>query len=141
MKFKTEEVQDRFMLMHPRAQELAREMDEWTMKHFGKELTITATTSTAAEDKALGRVSDTHRTGRAFDIRTSDLTDTIIANLCTYFRRLYNQKLGASSNKQCNLIVYRPHGTGPHLHVQLNRKYTRLVGDIDVKKQKQETKA
>ena len=134
MKFKTEEVEKRFHDMHPRAQELANEMDEWTVKPHGKELIITSTTSTVAEDKVLGRESDTHRTGRAFDIRTSDLTDLIIANLCTYFRRLYNQKLGASKNKQCSLIVYKPHGTGPHLHVQLNRKYTRLVGDTNVKK-------
>ena len=123
MKFKTPEVEERFQDMHPLAQKIATEMDEWSVKNFEKELTLTTTCSSKAEDKLLNRVSDTHRTRRAWDIRTKDLSDDHIAKMCAYFRLLYN-KYGAKVENQAQLIVYRPHGSGPHLHCQLNRTYS-----------------
>lgn len=127
MKFKDDVIAVRFDDMHFQAQKIATEMDEWSRLNYGIELTITATVSTYQEDRELGRESDTHRTGRAFDIRTKDLPESLIAELCATFRKKYT-KYGAISNNQANLIVYKPHGTGPHLHVQLNRKYQQLVG-------------
>jgi hypothetical protein len=128
MRFKDDVIAARFDDMHPQVQRLAVEMDEWSKTNYGIELTITATVSTHQEDRELGRQSDTHRTGRAFDVRVKDLPDSFIAELCAVFRKKYGSKLGAVSNNQANLIVYKPHGTGPHLHIQLNRKYQRLVG-------------
>jgi hypothetical protein len=122
MKFKTPEVEERFKDLHPMAQKIATEMDEWSVKNFNVELTLTTTCSTKAEDKLLNRVSDTHRTRRAWDIRTKDLSEDHISQLCAYFRKLYN-KYGAVANGQRQLIVYRPHGSGPHLHCQLDRTY------------------
>jgi hypothetical protein len=123
MKFKTEVAKDRFELMHPKAQEIAIFMDGWVQKNHNIELTITATVSTLAEDRELKRQSDTHRTGRAFDIRTSDLSETLIAQLCAVTRTAYG-KFGAISNTTGpSLIIYKPHGSGPHIHVQLNRKH------------------
>jgi len=128
MKFKDETVRERFYLLHPSAVILATEMDTWARDKHGIELTITAAVSTLAEDKELGRTSDTHRTCRAFDVRTRDIPDAVIAELCSYFRKKYDKKLGAVQKNQANLIVYKPHGTGPHLHVQLKRKYARISG-------------
>jgi hypothetical protein len=129
MKFKDDIVESRFPLMHEQAQKLAVEMDNWIKHKFGLELTLTATVSTKAEDMELSRVSDTHRTGRAFDVRTRDLPENVIAELCAHFRKKY-ANIAALSGGQKNLIVYRPHGTGPHLHVQLNRNFSK--GDINV---------
>jgi hypothetical protein len=126
MKFKDDIVAARFDDMHPRTQELAIEMDNWSVENYGKEITLTATTSTKEEDAHLGRKSDTHRTGRAFDVRVHDLRAEHIADLCAYFRKKY-PTLGAYSDNQHQLIVYKPHGTGPHLHVQLKRTYTQLI--------------
>lgn len=126
MKFKDNKSQSRFELMAKRAQELAIEMDEWSQKKYGIELTITATVSTFEEDRALGRESDTHRTGRAFDIRIFDLPEGLVAELCAYFRRKY-PKLGAAVAGNYNLIVYKPHGSGPHLHVQIKRAYAVVI--------------
>jgi hypothetical protein len=123
MKFKDDVIAARFDDMCDLAKKVAREMDEWSQKNYGIELTITATVSTLAEDKILGRVSDTHRTRRAFDIRTNDLPEAMIAELCAEFRKKYG-KYGAVASAIPSLIVYKPHGTGPHLHVQLSRKYT-----------------
>jgi len=122
MKFKTPEVEARFKDLHPMAQKIATEMDEWSVKNYQTELTITATCSTTKEDKELGRVSNTHRTRRAWDIRTRDLSEEHIAKLCSYFRKKYN-KHGAITDGGAQLIVYKPHGSGPHLHCQLNRTY------------------
>lgn len=124
MKFKTPEVEKRFYNMHPEAQKLAYEMDKFASSHFNIELVITATVSTQEEDYKLNRVSDSHRTGRAFDIRTRDLPDSFIAQLIHHFKKLYNKSHGAIANGRPSLIVNKPHGSGPHLHVQLNRSYT-----------------
>lgn len=123
MKFKDDVIAARFDDMHPKCQEVAKFMDDWCQKNYGVELTLTATVSTIEEDKELQRQSDTHRTGRAFDVRTRDLPESLIAELCAVTRKEYG-KLGAvGSTGSPDLIVFKPHGTGPHLHVQLNRKY------------------
>lgn len=123
MKFKTPEVETRFKDMADLAQRIALDMDLYSQEKYGIELTITATVSTKFEDKELDRVSDTHRTRRAFDIRTGDLPDEVVAELCSVFRKKYG-RFGAVTSAIPSLIVYRPHGTGPHLHVQLSRKYS-----------------
>lgn len=122
MKYKDDIVAARFDDLCDMAKKIAIEMDEWSQKTYGIKLTLTATVSTRAEDKLLGRVSDTHRTRRAWDIRVNDLPDYLIADLCSVFRKKYG-KYGAVANNQAQLIVYKPHGTGPHLHCQLSRKY------------------
>ena len=122
MKFKTKDVETRFPDMADLAQRIAKEMDLYSQEKYGIELTITATVSTRNEDRELKRESDTHRTRRAFDVRTGDLPDEIVAELCSVFRKKFG-RFGAVASAVPSLIVYRPHGTGPHLHVQLSRKY------------------
>ena len=130
MKFKDDVIAARFDDMHTKVKEVAIFMDEWSVKNYGIELTITETTTTKEEDSALGRVSDTHRTGRAFDVRTRDLPESLIAELCAATRKAYG-KYGAQVNGAASLVVYRPHGSGPHLHIQLNRKFTHIVKEKD----------
>lgn len=122
MKFKDDVISIRFEDMNKTAQNIALDMDEFCQKRFGKELTLTATVSTSAEDKLLGRTSDTHRTRRAWDIRTSNLEDNEIEELIEYTTSRYG-RFGAIASATPQIIVYKPHGTGPHLHCQLNRKY------------------
>tara|TARA_R110000868_G_scaffold292023_1_gene552549 strand:+ start:963 stop:1358 length:396 start_codon:yes stop_codon:yes gene_type:complete len=122
MKFKTKDVETRFTDMADLAQRIAKEMDLYSQEKYGIQLTLTTTVSTKAEDTELSRTSDTHRTRRAFDIRTGDLPDELVAELCSVFRKKYG-RFGAVTSALPSLIVYRPHGTGPHLHVQLSRKY------------------
>jgi pheromone shutdown protein TraB len=115
--------------MQPKAQRLANEMALWVWDSYKLYLYITETTTTKGEDDALQRVSSTHRDGRAFDVRIIDpisgkrvLSEDVIAKLCAYFRKKY-PNLGAVSGdtRDRNLIVYRPHGSGPHLHIQIKR--------------------
>lgn len=122
MKFKTDIVESRFPDMNITAQKIATEMDEWLQKNYGIELFLTTTVSTSAEDRELKRISDTHRTRRAFDVRTYDIADHILKDFIDYFNLRYG-KLGAVASAIPQLIVNKPHGSGPHLHIQLNRKY------------------
>jgi hypothetical protein len=122
MKFASEKAEQRFPEMLPRTQELAVEMDQWAQEKFHVELTLTETFSTVVEDRALNRVSDTHRTGRAFDVRTQDLPEAFIAEFCAYFRKKY-PTLGALAGGQYQLIVWKPHGSGPHMHIQIKRNF------------------
>ncbi len=69
MKFKDDVIASRFEDMNSLSQLIATEADEFCKEKYGIEITLTATVSTPEEDKELSRVSDTHRTRRAFDIR------------------------------------------------------------------------
>ena len=122
MKFKDDIIETRFEDMAVLARAIATDMDKWSQDNHGIELTITATTSTSAEDKLLGRVSDTHRTRRAWDIRTRNLDEDFINALIEYTNKKYG-KYGAVVSAFPKLIVHKEHGTGPHLHCQLSRKY------------------
>lgn len=122
MKFKDDIVESRFPDLNVTAQKIATEMYNYVMEVYGKEITITTTVSTKKEDTELSRVSDTHRTRRAFDIRTGDLSTDIIEDLKKEFNKRYG-KFGAVAFATPSLIVDRDHGTGPHLHIQLNRSY------------------
>jgi hypothetical protein len=122
MKFKDDIVSIRFEDMHKMARTIATDMDAYTQKQWGIELMVTATVSTSAEDKLLERVSDTHRSRRAFDVRTSNLEEDQIADLMEYTNLRYG-KYGAIASALPKLIVSKPHGSGPHLHIQLSRKF------------------
>ena len=123
MKYKDDVIAARFDDMCDLAKIIATEMDAYSQKQYGIELTLTATVSTIQEDKELNRESDTHRSRRAWDIRVRDLPDSLIAELCSVFRKKYG-KFGAMVKGAAQLIVYKPHGSGPHLHCQLNRRYS-----------------
>lgn len=127
MKFKTDLVEKRFSIMHKMTQAIAVDMDDWLQKKCGEELTLTETVTSLVEDELLKRVSDTHRTGRAFDVRIIDLTEGTIAEFCAHFRRKYRGMGASQNNGEREFIVYKPHGSGPHLHIQLSRKYIKKI--------------
>lgn len=119
-------------LMKKNTRDLAIEMAQWLWDTHQIKMVITETHTTKEQDEALQRVSSTHRDGRAFDVRVRDphtgivvLPESVIAQFCAYFRKKY-PNLGAVSgsrpaSRNRNLIVYKPHGSGPHLHIQIKR--------------------
>lgn len=130
MKFANNRAQEMFPEMLSQTRDLAIEMDQWAQEKFGIELTLTATRTSREEDNELQRVSTTHRDGRAFDVRITDpisgerlLSEDFIAQFCAHFRKKYPNlgAVSATASRQRELIVYRPHGTGPHLHIQIKR--------------------
>lgn len=124
LKFSSERAEKNFEKMLLSTKWLAVEMHLYALDK-GVELTFTETWTTLSEDRALNRASDTHRTGRAFDIRTRNLTPEFIAEFIKYFTEKYNKTMGAINSQGPCLIVYKPHGTGPHFHVQIRRNYVK----------------
>lgn len=122
LRFKDESAEKNFEKMKLQTKWLAVEMHLWALNR-GVTLVFTATYSTAEEDKKIGRVSDTHRTGRAFDIRTRGLDPEFLKDFIDHFNTLYRSEMGAVTKNGPVLIVDKTHGTGPHLHVQIRRDY------------------
>lgn len=127
MQFKTDKVKSRWEKVHPVLRSIITDGDLYMQEKHKKELMLTETATTLAEDKAVGRTSSTHRSlpwGRAIDVRTSCLSEEEKKDLKDYLLKKYAH-LGAlvkddkTGNFIHNLIYDKPHGTGPHLHVQL----------------------
>lgn len=129
MKFKNQLVAERWSLVHPKLKEIAQDSDKFMQEHYGTEITIVEAATTDEEDKRVGRVSVTHRDkpwARAYDMRTMDQKPEPLKMLKIYLLQKYGN-LGAvvidkKTNKAVNnLIEDKPHGTGPHWHVQIKR--------------------
>lgn len=129
MKFGSKRSEERFPDLHPVAQHIAKEMDVYCQKNFGLEITLTETVTTLSEDTELERVSDTHRTKRAWDVRVRDpetgqdvFTKEQKSKFLAYFNGKYRLKFGAvTKDNVATLIVDKVHGSGPHLHCQIRR--------------------
>lgn len=122
--FKTEEVYKRSKHLHPIALAILMEMFLYCYER-DLEFVVTSTVSTLEEDKELSRISSTHRSGRAFDIRKPDSWNYWDVQK---FKNLFNEKYkhygAVDKYGKSHLIVDIPHGTGPHFHVQINRIYS-----------------
>jgi hypothetical protein len=139
--FKNEKDKRNITLIFKPLSEIALEMDSWLRLNYKIDLCITATLSTLAEDQALNRVSSSHREGRAFDVSIRTWNPTILRTFLEFFNAKYSH-LGAVSKSDGirRFIVHKPHGTGPHLHVQVGRdiisqanKPTQLKGESNGK--------
>ena len=133
MKFKSKKVEERFVLMEKIAQKIAIAMDEWLHTNYGLEITLTETWTTGQEDAKLNRQSDTHRTGRAFDVRTRDIPEWILPKLIEFANVSFNERYGALTPSGPRLIFEKLHGSGPHLHVQVRRNLRLAVKDEELK--------
>ena len=130
--FKSSKVEKRAQYLNPFAYTLMEVMIDW-LRQKGIEPIVTDTVSTVKEDFTLGRKSQTHREGRAFDIRTIGWGNGMIKDFQSVFNKLYG-KHGAISklSGEPHLILHHDTGSGPHMHVQLSKKYVvKLPLDLD----------
>lgn len=127
IKFHNEYARAGYYQISPILQSIVEEMSRW-LDERDVTMIITETLTTIKIDRMLNRVSSSHREGRAVDVSVRNIPKSILMDFITHFSEKYN-KLGAVSkdDKIRRLIVYRPHGTGPHLHIQIGK-------DIIVKK-------
>ena len=88
-------------------------------------LTVTETISTYEEDMSLGRVSDSHRTKRAIDIRTKDLPSPIVQDLIEYINShdSYEKYRYVSRSGVKRLAYWHDSGNGEHLHLAIHSKF------------------
>jgi hypothetical protein len=120
LEFKHKIDKENIMDLHPLMIMILMDMSFYAHEK-GQKLTVTAGVSTKKIDEKLKRVSSSHRTRRAIDLRIRNLPKDFLENFVTHFRNKYNH-LGAisSSNYQQKLIVWK----SDHLHVQLHSKYS-----------------
>ena len=122
--FKHQKDHIRFFYLHPLAAMIAVEMFQYCHDK-GQPFLITSTVSTLKEDQEINRRSSTHRSGRAFDLRTTHWDDNFLSEFMTHFNRKYQYVYGAQSFEgQHKFLVYHV-GTAPHLHVQIHRRFER----------------
>jgi hypothetical protein len=90
----------------------------------GYDLVVTSSVSTKQEDQVLGRVSSSHREGRAVDLRTRDWPQMFLDSFIYDFSGKYGD-IGAvsSTDGKRRFIVDKSKKSQPHIHVQLSREY------------------
>jgi hypothetical protein len=122
IQFKNEKVKSGWSQLKEKLKVAIIEMDEWVQSQYKKDIVLVETISTLEDDLILCRVSSSHRECRAVDIRIKDWPQTMIDAFIKHFTYL-DEKIGAvsSEDKIRRFIVYKPHGTGPHFHLQIGR--------------------
>jgi len=119
--FKTEFAMQGFNKLVPQLQELCEAMWFFCAENV-QPFVITETVTTTEIDEALGRVSQSHVSGRAIDVRVKDWPSDFIEKFKTHFTEKYNH-LGAVSKSDGvrRLIVHHNSGHGDHFHIQIGR--------------------
>ena len=108
-----------FFSLTPFLAMIAMDMSNYCYLH-DQIFTITATVSSMKEDEKLKRQSDTHRTGRAIDLRISDWTQSFRRQFISHFNSKYKNYGALTYGGARKLIVEK----SDHLHVQLEREFS-----------------
>lgn len=120
--FKTEKNKNGWDKVKLTLKEAVLEIDKWFRDIYQFDIVITETVSTMEDDIILERTSASHREGRAIDIRTKKMTEDMINSFIKKFSYL-DDTIGAVSvsDGTRRFILYKPHGSGPHFHLQIGR--------------------
>lgn len=122
IKFKTKKDESLFYKCHPFLVMMVCDFALY-WHESNRDMTITATLSTLEQDEKLGRVSSSHREGRAVDIRIKDVPKEFINEWYIWANKKYGNLGAFNKSGGQSLIVL--HGTGEnyHAHVQLNKNF------------------
>lgn len=122
IKFKSKKDESLFYKCHP--QLLMMVTDFALFWHeSNRDMVITATLSTKVEDDKLGRVSSSHREGRAVDIRIKDVPKEFINEWYIWANKKYKTVGAFGKDGKQSLIVLHGEGDNYHAHVQLNKNF------------------
>ncbi len=103
-------------LVHPLLRSLIQDAILYASSRWQWDLFVTCILRTREEDKEL-EGSGIHCEGRAIDIRTKDIDRDAVQDLTDYLNDTW-----AYDPKRPRLVVAisKPHGSGPHLHIQVH---------------------
>ena len=119
--FKAKEVESGFWKLNRILINASKDMESW-LSLRGLDLIITESLTTKDQDDKLGRISSSHREGRAFDIGIRNMSEAVLNSFIEHFEERYNSYGAVSKvDGKRRFIVHRPHGSGPHLHVQIGK--------------------
>lgn len=121
--FKSSKAFNRCLYLHPITLLILWDMWFYCFKNNLK-FCITETATTLEEDNEVNRISSTHRTGRAFDLRNSSWDLSEIKSFENFFNEKYRHFGAIDPHGIRHLIVSKLHGTGPHFHVQIDKIFS-----------------
>lgn len=122
VKFASEKSKERFFNLHPLVIMVVSEISNFC-KSENHTITLTETVTTKEEDQSVDRKSSTHRTSRAVDIRVNDMPEGLAQKITNHFNFKFRHIAAVNPSGVSELIVFKPHGTGPHLHVQIHSRF------------------
>jgi len=114
---------ERFMSISPVLMVIVAEMSLWAYRH-NLPFRINSSVSTIEEDKALRRVSTSHRTGRAVDIGLAGWAKEDAIRFCKHFSMNYDQYAAINREGEKSLCVYGDARHQHHIHVQIHSRYS-----------------
>lgn len=116
------ETKDRVLLLTPMAMLFLADFVQWALDK-NLPVVISDTFTTLEEDEKLNRESDTHRTGRAFDISSRGWTKDDIDECVRVFFAKYRKVGAVDGTGEPRPIKHHDSGHGAHFHCQVNRRY------------------
>lgn len=121
--FKFQQSQSKQILyLHPFVLMVALDMIIYVNAN-GYSTLLTSIIRTPDESRRLGSLSDTHETGRAFDLRVRGWTKDFMENFTNYFSHKYKGHGALNIKGEERLIVIHGEGENLHAHIQFNRDY------------------
>ena len=120
VRFKTKEVAREFSQIRVPLQLIVDDFARFC-NASGYELVLTDCLSSAADDARLGRVSNSHREGRAVDCSVKSWPEEFIVRAVAWLERVYGYKGAVSKSDGKRRLVVDHVGTGRHLHIQISR--------------------
>ena len=91
--------------------------------NYKKRFIITDSLSTTEDDMRLGRVSSSHREGRAVDVRINNLDPDFVKEWQAYMDSRYLSFAAVNSKGFRKLIVLHGEGDNYHAHIQIHSSY------------------
>lgn len=123
MNFKDKKDMELFFQLHPLVMLVLVDMYSYCYDNK-MPFTLTDTVSTIEEDRELNRVSSSHRTKRAADIRTNQWNHLELKDFVNYFSNKYKKIAAISGSGKPELIVVHDSGNGMHAHIQIHSRYS-----------------
>jgi hypothetical protein len=115
LEFKTSEIKEDFLKLHPLIRDIVKSLGLWSYSYDKKPLVITESLSTPELDKKLSRLSPAHSEARAVDIRCHDWTEAKKKAFEAYAHEKYSQYGYLPLSGKIRRIVFR-HGDGSNEH-------------------------
>ena len=125
IKFKHKEDMELLATLHPILIMIFADAWNYAYDKHGVHMTVTQTVSTYEQDKKLNRVSDSHRTKRAIDVRTKDLPAHVVYDVVNYINEhpMYTKYHYVSRSGATRLAYWHNNGNGEHLHIAIHSKF------------------
>lgn len=123
VQFKELSKRDEFYQLDDRLQFILEDCSGWVTSH-GYEFVITDMLSEEMDDIKLGRVSTSHRDGRAADVRTRDWPQEFVKKFLIFIDAAHGHHgaISFSDGKRRVAVYHKVTDNAYHLHIQVKKR-------------------